>query len=78
MKHADCWSREELQEWQRLKNYRFDGDYSVFKIRPLPKDLKLYTINDILGVDKLAAKLTKSLTQRGLDLAFEWTQKEIE
>ena len=50
----------------------------MFKMRPLSKGLKLYATNDVLGVDKLAAKLTKSLTQRGLDLAFEWTQKEIE
>ncbi|KAK5093122.1 hypothetical protein LTR70_004943 [Exophiala xenobiotica] len=78
MNDAACLSPEELQEWQGLKNYRFDGGYSVFKKRPLPKDLKLYAINDVLGVNKLAAELTRSLTQCGLDLAFEWTQKEIE
>ena len=69
---------KELQQWKKLKNYDFEGDYSVFKERPLPKALKLYAINDVYGVDKLAAKLTESLTHRGLDLAFEWTQKEIE
>ena len=51
---------------------------TLCSIRPLPTILKLYAVNDVLGVDKLAAKLIESLTPCGLDLAFEWAQKEIE
>lgn len=73
MASSNCLSPEEMRQWQKFKDYHFDGDYSVFTKRPHPKELQLYAINDILGVDKLAAALTKSLTQRGLELAFEWT-----
>lgn len=72
-------SEEERDQWLLLKSHEFkDHDYSVFKQRPLPKALKQYAVNDVLGVDKLAAKLTEKLTARGLEPAFEWTQKEVE
>ncbi|KAK5942005.1 hypothetical protein PMZ80_005956 [Knufia obscura] len=79
IRSAHFMSNEEKDHWLTLKNHKFkDNDYSVFKKRPLPKALKLYAVNDVIGVDKLAAGLTRKLTERGVDLAFAWTQKDIE
>jgi len=69
---------KELRQWNLFKGYPFNGDYTVFKERPLPYRLKLYSIGDVLYLDRLYTNIAKRLTVRGLLLAHEWSRKQVE
>ncbi|KAK6372577.1 hypothetical protein LTR64_004495 [Lithohypha guttulata] len=74
---SDCLDNDQETEFARYKQYPFGRDYSRFMDRPLPPILKLYAVNDVRFLHVLAAHLKEHLTAKGLDFAYEWTDKEI-
>lgn len=74
-----CLTDDEQRDWSKKKHYNLRNDpidYGWFKVRPLPAVFKMYAINDVEYLDRLANRLMKAseMTGQGLQLAFEWTR----
>lgn len=81
MKNAGCLNDEENNDWNLHKHYSFGRSsrgYDVFTDRPLPNELKMYAIGDVRYTDLLAKHWVQYLTARGIELAFQWTNFEIQ
>lgn len=60
------------------KHYHFKDKYEVFKLRPLPAELKCYAINDFRFLLQLWRALSRDLTPTGVELAYKWSTIEAE
>ena len=78
MDSSKCLTADEQQQFATNRFFPYGKDYSKFMLRPLPACLKTYAIGDVLFLRRLASKLKATLTGRGIELAFEWTMKEIQ
>lgn len=78
MSLSNCLNREQQAQWGKDKNYPLHNDYSLFMERPLSAALKAYLINDILFLDILVKKLIQDAPQGSLEVAMNWSRKEIE
>ena len=77
MDSSGCLTAEEQRRFAMNRVFPYGKDYSKFMLRPLPTSLKVYAIGDVLYLRRLASKLKETLTDRGIELAFEWTANEI-
>lgn len=54
------------------------AQYELFLRRPLPTPLKAYAVNDVADLGLLAEILMKQVTSKGLEFAYEYSEREVE